>query len=91
MSDKNPPADFRPVPFWSWNDRLDIPELRRQIREMHAAGIGGFFMHARSGLRTRYFSGEWFEAVKACIEEAAKLGMEPWLYDENGWPSGFGN
>ena len=58
---------------------------------MHAAGIGGFFMHARSGLRTRYFSGEWFEAVKACIEEAAKLGMEPWLYDENGWPSGFGN
>ena len=48
-------------------------------------------MHARSGLRTRYFSGEWFEAVKACIEEAAKLGMEPWLYDENGWPSGFGN
>ena len=75
MSDKNPPADFRPVPFWSWNDRLDIPELRRQIREMHAAGIGGFFMHARSGLRTRYFSGEWFEAVKACIEEAAKLAV----------------
>ncbi len=91
MSDKNLPMEFRPVPFWSWNDCLENSELRRQIREMHAAGIGGFFMHARSGLRTVYFSDDWFNAVKACIEEAEKQGMEPWLYDENGWPSGFGN
>ena len=91
MNMKEIPVEFRPVPFWSWNDRLDISELRRQIREMHEAGIGGFFMHARSGLRTKYFSPEWFDAVRACIDEAGKLGMDPWLYDENGWPSGFGN
>lgn len=91
MNYENPSADFRPVPFWSWNDRLEIPELRRQIHEMHAAGIGGFFMHARAGLRTEYLSEAWFAAVKACIEEARKLNMNPWLYDENGWPSGFGD
>ena len=41
---KNPPAAYRPVPFWSWNDRLEEHELRAQIRAMHEAGIDGFFM-----------------------------------------------
>lgn len=82
--------DFRPVPFWSWNDKLDPEELRWQIREMCNAGIGGFFMHARGGLKTRYLSDEWMDCVKACLDEAGKLGMNAWLYDENGWPSGFG-
>ena len=25
----NPPAKYRPVPFWSWNEKLDPEELRR--------------------------------------------------------------
>ncbi len=83
------PSNYRPLPFWSWNDLLDPAELRRQIRLMHDAGIGGFFMHARGGLQTVYLSKEWMECVNACLDEAAKLGMEAWLYDENGWPSGF--
>ena len=29
------------------------------------------------------------EAVRVCLEKARELGMSPWLYDENGWPSGF--
>jgi hypothetical protein len=81
---------FRTIPFWSWNDKLDCGVLREQIRQMHAAGIGGFFMHARGGLQTEYLSEEWIECVKACLDEARQLGMEAWLYDENGWPSGFG-
>ena len=55
----NPPAQYRPIPFWSWNDKLDPEELRRQIREMKKAGLGGFFMHARGGLQTAYLSDEW--------------------------------
>ena len=81
---------YRPVPFWSWNDKLEPEVLRRQIREMHRQGLGGFFMHARGGLQTEYLSEEWMECVNACLDEAGKLGMEAWLYDENGWPSGFG-
>ena len=86
----NPPAQYRPAPFWSWNDKLDPEELRRQVREMAAAGLGGFFMHARGGLRTAYLSDEWMECVNACLDEAGKCGIDGWLYDENGWPSGFG-
>ena len=77
------------LPFWSWNDKLEPEELRRQIRRMHALGMHGFFMHARGGLETEYLSEEWYNCVRACVDEAEKLGMEAWSYDENGWPSGF--
>ena len=91
MNLENPEAKYRPIPFWSWNDKLEITELTRQIREMKKAGLGGFFMHARAGLQTEYLSQEWFDAVEACIEQAEELDMQAWLYDENGWPSGAGD
>lgn len=90
MDFKHVPNRYRPIPFWSWNEKLDPDETRRQIQLMHDAGIGGFFMHARGGLQTEYMGEEWFENVSASIEKAKELGMYAWAYDENGWPSGFG-
>lgn len=84
----NPSCEFRGAPFWSWNDRMDPAEVRRQIRDFHAAGIGGFFMHSRGGLETPFLSEEWFRACDAAIDEARKLGMLAWAYDEDRWPSG---
>ncbi|MBE6625961.1 MAG: hypothetical protein E7628_02095 [Ruminococcaceae bacterium] len=81
--------EYASIPFWSWNDKLEEEELRRQIRDMKSLGMKGFFMHARGGLLTEYMSDEWFDCIDACIDEAEKLGMEAWAYDENGWPSGF--
>lgn len=78
-------------PFWSWNDKLDKTLLCSQIKAMKEAGIDGFFMHARGGLNTEYMSDEWFEAIEVCLDEADKYDMEAWVYDENGWPSGFAN
>lgn len=86
---KNPAREYRSVPFWSWNDELEPKELVWQIRQMKEKGIGGFFMHARGGLKTPYMSEKWMECVRVCVEEAKKCGMDPWLYDEEGWPSGF--
>ncbi len=86
---KEKAISYGSLPFWSWNDKLKEAELRRQIGNMHALGMNGFFMHARGGLMTEYMSDEWFSAIHACIDEAKKLGMEAWSYDENGWPSGF--
>lgn len=57
---------------------------------MYDKGIGGFFIHARFGLETPYLSDEWFEDIRLCAEEAEKLGLEVWLYDENPFPSGIG-
>lgn len=61
----HPPNEYRTLPFWSWNDKLEIAELERQIEEMHKAGIGGFFMHARGGLQTPYMGEEWMDAIRA--------------------------
>lgn len=81
--------DYQSIPFWSWNDKLEAEELKRQIRSMKEAGIGGFFMHARGGLQTEYLGDDWFDVTKVCIDEAKNQNMNAWCYDENGWPSGF--
>lgn len=81
--------EYRPLPFWSWNEELDENRLISQIHWMHDNGIGGFFMHARGGLTTQYLSEKWFSCIDACMKEADKLGMCAYAYDENGWPSGF--
>lgn len=83
------PADYRPAPFWSWNDKLCRDELLRQLDEFEAQGFGGFYMHSRVGLITGYLSSEWMALVEACVTAAEKKGMKAWLYDEDRWPSGF--
>lgn len=84
----NPGAEFRGAPFWAWNGKLDPETCREQIRRMHKSGLGGFFMHSRTGLNTPYLSDEWFKCIDACVDEAKKLNMRAWLYDEDRWPSG---
>jgi hypothetical protein len=86
----NPSSQFRAKPFWAWNDALEADELRRQILVFKEMGFGGFLMHSRVGLKTPYLGKEWFEVIKACIDEAKKGDMEAWLYDEDRWPSGAG-
>ena len=90
MDFKHVEQKYRPLPFWSWNDKLNVKETVRQVNVMNEAGIGGFFMHARGGLMTEYMSDEWFDNIIAASDEAIKLNMYPYAYDENGWPSGFG-
>lgn len=90
MDFKNVDKKYRPVPFWSWNEKLSTDESLRQTKMMDEAGMGGYFMHARGGLMTEYMGDEWFENIGACIDECNKRGMHAWAYDENGWPSGFG-
>lgn len=80
---------YKPIPFWSINSMLDKAEIVRQIEEMHSYGLGGFVFHARTGLETEYLSETWFEMVEVSLDTAKRLGMQVWLYDENGWPSGF--
>lgn len=91
MNFKEIPSEYRPIPFWSWNEKLSEEETRRQVRLMKDAGMGGFFMHARGGLETEYMGKEWFDNVEAAVSEGEKCGVAAWAYDENGWPSGFGN
>jgi hypothetical protein len=80
---------YAPIPFWSWNNELEKDELINQIHYMKDVGMGGFIIHARTGLKTKYLSNKWFKCIDACLEEAKQLKMNVFIYDENGWPSGF--
>lgn len=82
-------SEYRSIPFWSWNNELDARELCRQIEDMKRAGTGGFIIHARTGLKEEYLGEKWFSLVNVCLKKAKSLGMQAWIYDENGWPSGF--
>lgn len=86
---ENPGALYRNAPFWSWNDKLDKDELKRQIQEMADKGWGSYFMHSRVGLVTGYLSDEWMEMIEECAQKARETGTYAWLYDEDKWPSGF--
>ena len=81
--------EYRSIPFWSWNNELDEAALVAQIDEMKKVGMGGFIIHARTGLTTEYLGEKWFSCVEACLKRARELNMNAWIYDENGWPSGF--
>lgn len=80
---------FRPLSFWSFNGDMEDEEIRVQIRQLKEQGYGGFFMHARAGMILEYLGEDWFHACRVAVVEAEKQGMQAWLYDENGWPSGF--
>lgn len=95
MSDKgltaeefaDPRARARMAPFW--NCEMSAQRVQRQVGEIARVGCGGFFIHARQGLSLPYLSRAWFERVRLAVEEAQKLGLEAWLYDEFPYRSGI--
>ncbi len=62
--------DYAGIPFWSWNNELEIDELLKQIEAMKKRHLGGFIMHARTGLKTPYLGEKWFACIEACLDKA---------------------
>lgn len=87
---KNPTSEYRGAPFWGWNCELDEKELLRQIDIFEEMGFGGFHIHPRSGMRTKYLGEKYMQLVKSCLEKAKEKNMLCWLYDEDRWASGSG-
>lgn len=86
---KNPGKEYRAIPFWSWNDKLISQDLIAQAKEFKEKGIGGFFMHSRVGLETEYMGEEWLKCIEDVVKASKEIDIDPWLYDEDRWPSGF--
>ncbi|MHA1682686.1 MAG: glycosyl hydrolase [Promethearchaeota archaeon] len=85
---KNPPNEFRMMPFWFWNHEMVEKEVVRQVQDHHEHGIGGEFIHPRHGRLTPYMGRRWLENVEAAADKCKELGMPCFLYDEDNWPSG---
>ena len=65
----DPPAEYRSAPLWVWNDRMTREEIKRQLEDFKARGIGGAFIHPRPGLITPYLTDEWFSLCAYAVED----------------------
>lgn len=75
--------------FWSWNGDMNLFEIREQLADFAAGHFDGVIVHSRAGLAIEYLRAEWFSAFSLVLKEAEKLGLDVYIYDEDGWPSGF--
>lgn len=85
----NPPREYASAPLWVWNDMLTEEQVVSTLRDLASQGVRQAFVHPRPGLMTPYLSDEWFRLWKIVLQEAKRLDMNLWIYDENSYPSGF--
>ncbi len=94
----SPSLSFAPVYAWAWDAPVSEEETERQIEEMASLGVKRFYVlplprsfrpvaHPTL-LSPDYLSDGFFSAYRFAIEKAKEKGMEVWLYNEGGWPSG---
>lgn len=76
------------MPFWMLNDASTLEQKLVYLRACRAGGIKALTLHPRAGNLIPFASREWFDMVTALVEEAARLDMKIWLYDEDPFPSG---
>jgi len=85
---QNIPKGFGTLPWWIWNGRMEVGEMRRQLRLMKGAGLEAWMLWARFGLEIEYLGHEFMTKVRFAVQESARLGLDVWIYDEFAWPSG---
>jgi hypothetical protein len=85
---REPNRDFGILPFWFLNGELDPDEMRFQLRELRDKGMHGVVFHGRYGLELPYLSEAYLDRIRLGVEEANRLGLAAWIYDEMNWPSG---
>lgn len=95
---ENPDAVHWPGVFWLWNAPLEPETLEFQLRDMAAHGCRSVCVlplpHAfrpentNNEMSPDYLTPEYQERIRYAAGLAAELGMNWWLYDEGGWPSG---
>ncbi len=85
----DPPREYSSGPLWVWNDMLSEEQVRSTLRNLAEQNVKQVFVHPRPGLMTPYLSADWFRLWKVALEEAKRLDMNVWIYDEDSYPSGF--
>ncbi len=85
----HPPRDYSTGPLWTWNDLLTEQQVLLTLRDLAAQHVRQVWVHPQPGLMTPYLSDDWFRLWRIALDEAKKLDMNIWIYDENSYPSGF--
>ena len=93
-----PNISHSPVYVWVWNDICTCEIIDSQLNEMQNLGIRAFYILPEpkefrpdsmpTNLSPDYLSDEFFELCAYAIDKGTSMGMNCWIYDEGGWPSG---
>ena len=85
---ENPHPDYRPVTMWFWNDELCEREITAQMEAFKAKGVNEFFVHTAGGSMDEYLGERFWQMIRYTVDEAKRIGLAFWIYDEIDWPSG---
>ncbi|HYX79523.1 MAG TPA: glycosyl hydrolase [Actinomycetota bacterium] len=85
---RDPDRRFGILPFWFLNGELDPDEMRWQLGQLREKGMQGVIFHGRYGLEMPYLGPTYLERIRLGVEEASRLDLATWIYDEMNWPSG---
>ena len=95
---KNPPPEFGAVYTWIWSSPITKAGVDERLEELLRIGVRSLYIlpipkdfnpeNNRTFLEPEYLSREFFDIVEYALRRCVELGMEPWIYDEGGWPSG---
>jgi hypothetical protein len=75
----DPGTEYRGVTLWMLNDKLEPPEIARQLDGFHEAGWGALITRTFNGLRTPYLSDEWMDIIRLIIDRAEIHDLSVWL------------
>lgn len=85
---KNPTSEYRGLPFWSWNCKINKETIDIQLEIFKEMGFGGVVIHPRDGLDTEYLGDEYMSMIKHTVEKCNEMNLICWLYDDDRFPSG---
>ena len=85
---KEEQPEYNPGIMWFWNDDISENEISYQLERFREQDIVEFFIHPMYGFRIDYLSERYFQLIRYAVNEAGRLGMKFWIYDEYNWPSG---
>ncbi len=81
--------DFAPAVMWFTSGNIDKEEMTYQLEGFLSQGLREFFIHPVLGTVGDYLGPYFFRMVKHARDEAKRLGMKYWIYDEYNWSSGI--
>src|SRR5262245_34217250 len=95
----DPPPSARPMTRWWWfGGAVTADEITRELVFMRDAGLRGAEIQpvyplapddpARSVRNLRYFTEDWWEAVRHAVREARRLSLQLDFTPGSGWPYG---
>ena len=92
-----PSARRSPGYFWSCGHDFDAAKMRIELENMVKKNVRSICLHPvpanfridiDTDMTPEYLSKPYFEVIKEVVGICKELGMNYYLYDEGGWPSG---